>query len=195
MYTTKALILSRERIRDRQIRTVVFSRDYGKITLWEQKDQWADIGICVECVIDRSGRENRVKKMTLLSYPKTGENWSYRDTLHYMQIFKILRDILPDGLIIEDIFDDVEEMIRECSKPKQNFIAEKREIFQIIQARILKKSGYLSESFFLSDSVCRILFERLCTSSMKSILSSKKLTPPIINSLEKSILHAFYSYT
>ena len=67
MYSLRAIVLAKQVIRDSQIRILLFTLEYGKITVWGKKGMNADIGTLVEVLIDRKKQENSITGMTLLS--------------------------------------------------------------------------------------------------------------------------------
>lgn len=53
MFRTAAIILYTQKIRDTQTRVVLFTYDFGKITVWYKKHTCPDIGTIIEAHIER----------------------------------------------------------------------------------------------------------------------------------------------
>jgi UDP-N-acetylglucosamine transferase subunit ALG13 len=53
VYRAQAIILYKQILRDHQVRIVLFSEEYGKITAWAKSSDGGDIGSIAEILIER----------------------------------------------------------------------------------------------------------------------------------------------
>ena len=112
MYTFDAIILEKQIIREKNIRIIVLSKDYGKITLWYKKQLTGiDIGDIARVVVKRNNSVNTLKsidgKLHLIH-----KNWTYETLVAFLGILKILKNCTADSDISPQIFTDYESTMR-----------------------------------------------------------------------------------
>ncbi|GAB0174797.1 MAG: hypothetical protein HHAS10_06760 [Candidatus Altimarinota bacterium] len=197
MYTLNAIVLSKQLIRDNQVRVILFTEDYGKITAWTKKPySISDIGSLTEIVIERKKQENIIHSITPLHTPKN-EGWNYKTTLEYLTLFQLIRESLPEGMSQKDIFHDIKEIISHLSSIDLYFQSSTNKTLQLFilsKARILKRQGFLREELFLNSKVLSNIFQRLDVASMKSMINSREIHLPTLKEIEYAISEGIHTY-
>ena len=188
VFRTDAIILYKQKIRDTQTRVVLFTYDFGKITVWYKKSVCPDIGTIIEAHIERKWSINH-----LISYDTSGfweqESPCYEETIHILHIFHTLYDTLPDGVSHTHIFEDLRYLLTHFAS-----LGHRYQSLLLFHSRILKQLGYMKESLFSLDTITRYVYKNIDTSSMKSITSSMKLEITHIECLQIAILEAKNTY-
>lgn len=189
MYRIQAIILYKQIIRDDQIRIILFSEEYGKITAWEKWNSWWDIGSRVEVLIDRKDGQNKIKKLDILSLPSL-DSWSYESVLEYLYLMQILYDTLPEWAEQRGTYRDVSECI--CSI---DALVWKVGILLSMQVRVLKNMWYLNISFFSWFQTLSEWYKTIHSISMKSMLSDTTLCDTHRDAIKTAILEARHTYS
>lgn len=189
MYRVNAIILYRQAIRDNHIRTVLFSEEFGKITAWEKRQEIWDIGNRVEVLIDRIGWQNQIKKLDITNILSL-DTWSYDEVIEYLILLQILYEALPEWGEQRYLYRDMREFLDVI-----NTNVWKVCILYIMQARILKRLGYLSKSYYEWTSHLMNLYESMTQVSMKSMLHKIESDSLSLWPIKKSILEARHTYT
>lgn len=95
MFRAHALVLNIQKIRDQQIRIILFSHEYGKIHCWSKKELSIDIGNLVDIYGERKGSENHIKSAETIGsineYLK-----SFTETNQYLRLMENLGKVLPE---------------------------------------------------------------------------------------------------
>lgn len=95
------------------------------------------------------------------------------------------------------IFDDTKETIEYLSnidynnKPNNTRLVQ---LFILMKARLLKKQWYLREELFLNKNTLPIIYKRLDTASMKSMITSKDIHVNILEEIEYAIFEWIHTY-
>jgi len=95
MFRSKGIVLNIQKIRDNQIRIVLFTREYGKITCWSKKQISADIGCIISIFIERKGNQNLLKTHETLA--SAGDMFQkYDEVICFLQLLDSLNLMLPE---------------------------------------------------------------------------------------------------
>ena len=197
MYTLRAILLSKQTIRDNQIRVVLFTQEYWKITAWSKKSySLSDIWDVAEILIERKKQENIIHNVTPIFIPKN-DGWNYRVTIEYLTLFHMLKESLPEWVEHREIFNDTKETIEYLSKVEHDTILNNSQLVQLfilMKARLLKKQWYLREELFSSSYSLPIIYSRLDTASMKSMIYSKEINQPLLWEIEYAVHEWIHTY-
>ncbi len=189
MYRVQAIILYRQIIRDNQIRTVLFSQDFWKITTWEKWHHWGDIWSNIEALIERAQWQNQLKKIDIIHIPSLS-GWSYEEVAEYLHLFQILYSALPDGVEHLWLYRDIYFFINNIDS-----VVWKVYFITYMQARIMKNLWYLNKSYYSSSSLLSEFYRLTLSWSMKSMLSEKTLSHDEYAIVRSSILDARHTYS
>jgi recombinational DNA repair protein (RecF pathway) len=192
VYTIKTILLARQIVRDKQIRTTLFTREYGRITAWEKKATWWDIGSLVEMTIDRTHGKNTVTKLSPLNVTDTTD-WCYRDVIEFLSLFQIVKMCIPEWVEHHDIFSDLTSLIWHLSQ-RGEWDTSRASVFLLIQTRILKKLGTLTDTYY-QGSRLRYIYDQIAEKDITHILLSWPLSEEEQRSLHTSIREALHTYS
>ena len=189
MYRVQAIILYRQIIRDNQIRTILFSQDFGKITVWEKWHQGGDIGSSIEALIERTHWQNQLKKIDILRIPSLS-GCSYEEISEYLHLFQILYTALPDGVEHLSIYRDIFYFINTIDS-----IVWKVYSIVYMQARLMKNLGYLDSTHYKVSRDLLEFYTSTLSWSMKSMLWEITLASSDYAIIRSSILDARHTYS
>lgn len=185
MFRTHAIILSTKKIRDQFTRVVLFTKEYWKINSWHKKGVLPDITSLCEIQIERENGFNIIKNVEKIQCISDFNISTYTDIHEFLEIFHILSLLLPDSSEHQSMFDDIKELLT------LDFIETKpSEFYTMIQARILKKLGYLDRSRFEETPLHRYIYDHLERVSIIAMSHSKPIPESIITSIRISILES-----
>ena len=188
MYRVQAIILYRQIIRDNQVRTVLFSHDFWKITAWEKWHQWWDIWSTVEVLIERASWQNQLKKIDIQKTP-SHSGWSYEELSEYLYLFQMLYMSLPDWVEHLGLYKDLI-----CFLHSIDSIVWKVYFITCMQARIMKNLGYLDNSYYSKNPILLKFYKDTLSWSMKSMLWENTLSSVEYILIRSSILEARHTY-
>jgi hypothetical protein len=188
VFTSEAIILRTQKIRDTQIRVLVFTREYGRISCWFKKREFPhDIGDIVSVNIDRIGKENMLKKVECR---KTihGNSWQYTTIIPFLEILRIFYELLPDSVPHTAIFDDYLWLVDRLRS------GDALSLFHYIlfQFRILKILGYIDHSGLQGDPRMSYIHDNITTVSIRKLLETTSLRPGERELLQKMNWEALY---
>lgn len=189
MYRVQAIILYRQIIRDNQVRTVLFSHDFWKITVWEKWHQWWDIWSTVEALIERVSWQNQLKKIDIQRTPSLS-GWSYEELAEYLYIFQILYITLPDWVEHLTLYKDLLYFLHTIDS-----LVWKVYLVTYMQARIMKNLWYLDSSYYWANPILAGFYKHILSWSMKSMLYENHIPKSEYNIIRSSILEARHTYT
>lgn len=189
MYRVQAIILYRQTIRDNQSRTILFSQDFWKITTWEKWNQGWDIWSTIEALIERIRWQNHLKKIEILNVPSLS-GWSYEEVAEYLYIFQMLYSALPDWVEHLWLYRDIHYFTSMV-----NSLVGKVCFITYLQARIMKKLGYLDTSRYSKNILLSEFYTSTLSWSMKSMLLEWSIPPLEYSIIRSSILDARHSYS
>ncbi|MBP6981860.1 recombination protein O N-terminal domain-containing protein [Candidatus Gracilibacteria bacterium] len=187
MFRVKAIIIHKQKIRDGQIRVVIFTKEFGKITAWHKKQICPGIGSMNEIHIERNGGQNHIKNIETIQ-SISGETWKYEEVIEFLRILQTLYELLPDSSEHITIYEDIEKMlffIQEANLKIQTLF--------LTHIRILKKLGSLKEEIFSEVDILRYIYINIDKKSMESILGSNTIDEMHINILKKAVEESRYS--
>lgn len=188
MFRARALVLNIQKIRDQQVRIILFSYEFGKIHCWIKKDPWVDIGNLVSVVLERKWNENHTKSIEVTAsiedYLKT-----YDEVTSYLYFIQKLNKILPEWVEQKNIYTDIERIfsILSTKKPWVWII----QLIILLNIRILKMLWYLDKSLFIHSSVLLYIFEYIDLRSIDALYNGKNLDDPLLEEL-RTILEKTY---
>jgi hypothetical protein len=106
VFKTEAIILSIDTIRDNNIRIVVLTKEYGKISCWYKKKQFShDIGDIVFLIIERTAGTNTVKYTENIMSPRE-ESWNYAKITTFLESLALMHTLLPEMSPYLSVFQD-----------------------------------------------------------------------------------------
>ena len=112
MYTFNAIILEKNVIREKHIRIIVLSKEYGKITLWYYKQlTGVDIGDIARFVVKRDKSINIIKNIDTKKH-LLGNKWNYETLIHFLELLKILKVCTMEDSNIPHIYNDYENIFK-----------------------------------------------------------------------------------
>jgi recombinational DNA repair protein (RecF pathway) len=190
VYRVQAIILYKQIIRDNQIRIILFSAEYGKITTWWKWWDNVDIGSIVEVLIERKNGQNILKKIDT-SLCSGVSWWNYEEILGYLEVLSTLYEALPDGSEHRRLYQDTISFIREI----QNTKVWKVWLLILMQARIMKILGYLSPAIYSMNTELNIIYSDYLSGSMKSMLSGLAISTWNYTHIKNSVLEARHHYS
>lgn len=190
MFRAHALVLNIQKIRDQQIRIILFSHEYGRIHCWSKKELSIDIGNLVEVYGERKWSENHIK-----SADTTGSIneylQKYSETTRYLRLMENLGKILPEGVENPLLYNDIVNFIDFIRLQKNTYTW----IFQLIillHIRIFKKLGFLREELFWSSWVLIYIYENIDKKSIYDLWNSKELKESERISLENILQETYH---
>ncbi len=112
MYTFDAIILEKNIIREKQIRLVVLTKDYGKITLWYHKQlTGVDIGDIARIVARREKSVNYIRTIETKKY-LLSKKWNYETLFSFLTLLKIFKICIASDEGSAQIFTDYEKILQ-----------------------------------------------------------------------------------
>jgi hypothetical protein len=106
VFKTEAIILSIDTIRDNNIRIVVLTKEYGKISCWYKKKQFPhDIGDITFLTIERTAATNTIKYTESIMSPRE-ESWSYSKITTFLESLALMYTLLPEMSPYLSVFQD-----------------------------------------------------------------------------------------
>ena len=106
MFKTESIILSVDTIRDSNIRVVLLTKEYGKISVWYKKKQFPhDMGDIIFTTIDRQGSLNLLKYTESMMSPRE-EQWSYQKIRIFLESIALIHALAPEMAPYMNIFRD-----------------------------------------------------------------------------------------
>lgn len=187
MFRVHAIIIHKQKIRDGQIRVVLFTKEFGKITTWYKKQTCPWIGSVNEIHIERNGWQNHIKNIETI-HTISWERWKYEEVMEFLRILQTLYELLPDSSEHITIYEDMEKMLF--------FIEESNSKVQTLfftHIRILKKLWSLKEDMFTGENILRYIYIHVDKKSMESILRSNTINIWHIHTLKKAVEESRYS--
>jgi len=184
MYTLDAIILDIQSIRDKQVRLVLFTREYGKISAWIYKNiSGVDIGDIAHVVIERRESINRIRHIES-RYFIGKKRWTYAPLISFLEILKTLYHHTSDEDIHMHIFDDYLVLLQDvtaCTEEDHSLL---------VQTRFLKMLGSLDPQFFHASRVLQYIYNTISTTPLERILASRALHEEEKKILRAAHLHA-----
>ena len=182
MFRTEAIILHTQAIRDNQVRLIVFSKEFWKVTIWQKRKLIPEIWSICELTIERKWKENILQSIEIQRiFP--GDGQEYKIVLEFLELLSSLYHSLPEGLCLEHIYQDCHELISNLSDQGKN----NHDILMLTHFRILKKLWYIGEPEN-GNEVISYVYQEVSIKSMKSILCTKPLNLSIKLYLQSAIL-------
>lgn len=109
MYTFNAIILDKQVLREKHIRIVVLTQEYGRITLWYKKQlSGVDIGDIARIVVKRENSINIAKSIETKFY-LIQKKWNYETLVHFLDVVKTLKICTADQDASPALFQDYEK--------------------------------------------------------------------------------------
>lgn len=188
MYTFDIIILEKNIIREKQIRIVALSKEYGKITLWYKKQlTGVDIGDIARVVVRRDNSVNHIKtidtKLFLLN-----KKWTYDSLFAFLSLLKTLKFCIPNEDISSQIFVDYENTLRNMTESIS------LDACNLLQMRIFKNLGSLNPEFFQRDAILRYIYNNISETPLERILRAQPLRDEHRAIIEKSNLFSLATF-
>lgn len=188
MYRIKAIILNITHFPNGQIRFILLTQDYGKITAWWKKRTLfgVDMGDIVEVIISRKTQKNTIKSLdVILSWWPKGI--SYKTAYAFLDTLRIIDEVTMPNEECKDIYDDTHGLI---------FIAHSSilcvEQYSIFQMRILRRIGSMDGHFFTSCPILKYVYNNISHVPLSKVVHTKKLESHQIRAIQKANLHSLY---
>ena len=135
-----------------------------------------------EVQIERENGFNVIKGIEKVRRISEDHIQTYIDIRKFLEIFQILYTFLPDTGEYKSIFEDIEVVFF-----LESITAVHSEFYTLVQARILKKLGYLDRSRFEKTHLYEYLYDKLEKVPIHAISKSKPLDPEMFATLTLSI--------
>lgn len=188
MYTFDAIILEKNILREKQIRIVVLTKEYGKITLWHKKHiTGVDIGDIARVVVRRENSMNYIKSIDTKLY-LIHKKWNYNSLFSFLSLIKTLRFCVASEESSSQIFSDYERVLRIMGDSIS------LDCCQLLQMRIFKHLGSLNPDFFQEDAVLRYMYQKITETPLERILKAQPLQSHHKEIIEKSNLFSLSSF-
>lgn len=169
MYTFDAIILEKHILSEKNIRIVVLTQDYGKITLWHKKPiTGVDIGDIARVVIRREQSVNRIKSIESRLH-LIQKKWTYSTLFAFLEVIKTLKLCTADQDAAPQIFADYQKTLLtmgDCISCDH---------CQLLQMRIFKHLGSLNPDFFSGDVILEYMYRHIAHTPLERILQSQSL--------------------
>ncbi|MBB1554135.1 hypothetical protein HG442_001845 [Candidatus Gracilibacteria bacterium] len=188
MYTFDAIILEKNILREKQIRIVVLTKEYGKITLWHKKQiTGVDIGDIARVVVRRENSMNYIKSIDTKLY-LIHKNWNYNSLFSFLSLIKTLRFCVASEESSSQIFSDYECVLRITGDSIS------LDCCQLLQMRIFKHLGSLNPDFFQEDAILRYMYQKITETPLDRILKAQPLQSHHKEIIEKSNLFSLSTF-
>ncbi|PID83969.1 hypothetical protein CSB09_03575 [Candidatus Gracilibacteria bacterium] len=188
MYRIQAIILDKKKIREKQMHITLFSREYGKISVWYYKKHFSgDIGDIISCIVERKTTINTVKSYQIKNH-LIRKKWTYAPLLQFLCIVKSIDQAFADYDTAEYIYDDYTTALK--ATPEQ--ISYDQSL--LLQMRILKYTGLLDPNFFSNDPVLEYMYKQITKTPLERILKTKPLKKTWQSTIEKSNLYTLSEF-
>ncbi len=199
MYRTQGVILYKQKIRDNQIRIVIFTREFWKVTCWSRKTIPSDIGNRVSLIIDRKNGMNILHTMeTIDSFDSIFS--SYDEIITFLAVIHSLYKLLPESMEHRSIYDDMIQSIEVFATKKWNEVRTEKtkewivQFFILLHIRILKKLWFLRDELFHISDVLRYIYIQIDIKNIQQISLGKILHDDSLLKLREIILHTHHSF-
>lgn len=188
MYTFDAIVLEKTIIREKNIRVVVFTRDYGKVTIWYKKQlTGVDIGDIARVVIKRENAINIAKSIETKHYLMS-KKWTFETLFAFLCLLKTIKLCTADEVLSPQIFDDYEKSLKIFS---ENFSLNAILLFEM---RLFKNLGSLNPDFFREDKILSYIYDKISSTPLERILKSQKLQENHQEIIKKSNLFSLSTF-
>lgn len=188
MYTFDAIILEKQFIREKHIRIVVLSKEYGRITLWHKKQLTGiDLWDIARIVVSRNNGVNNIKSIAWKIHV-IHKKWSYDNLIAFLTILKILKYCTVDSDMYPQIFSDYEGVL------KWMWDSISLDCCSLLQMRIFKHLWSLNPDFFAQDSVLQYVYDNISSTPLEKILKSQPLRSDHKTIIERSNLFSFSTF-
>lgn len=188
MYTFDVIILEKNIIREKNIRIVVLSKDFGKITLWYKKQlTGVDIGDIARVVVKRENSLNIAKSIETRHYLMS-KKWNFETLFAFLSLLKTIKICTADEDVVPQIFSDYEKSLKNFS---EDFSLDAILLFEM---RLFKHLGSLNPDFFKGDQVLHYIYEKISLTPLEKILKSQKLQEKHKKIIEKSNLFSLSTF-
>lgn len=180
MYTFDAIILEKNIIREKHIRVVVLTGEYGKITLWYNKQlTGVDIGDIARIVVRRDNAVNHIKSIDTKKY-LMAKKWNYDSLFAFLMLLKTIKNCVLSEDVSSLVFADYKKTIDAMGDEISS------DCSLLLQMRIFKQLGSLNPDFFQKDSVLWYMYEKITSTPLEKILRSQPLKSHHKEIIEKS---------
>lgn len=188
MFRTKAIVIRKQKIRDRSIRLCFLTEEYGKIYGWyKKKDCPIDIGSLCDIIIERKESTNIIHTIEWCWSPLQ-VSWKYKELFSYLEIVSILGFLSSENTPEKSIIDDYKAM----TKSIDGHDTEKK--LTLFLCRFMKKSGILSEALFWSSYELEKIYTYIDISPIDRVLYSEKVEHTLIPLIQTSLRHSLQSW-
>lgn len=188
MYTFDAVILEKTIVREKNIRLVVLSKDYWKITIWYKKQlTGVDLGDIARIIVKREWSIN-IAKTIETKYYLMAKKWNFETLFAFLSLLKTIKVCTADEDSAEKIYTDYEKSLKFFS---ENFSIDS---ILLLEMRLFKHLGSLNPDFFQSDAVLEYIYNKISTTPLEKILKSQKLQNKHQEIIKKSNLFSLSTF-
>ncbi len=194
MYRAQWILLYKQKIRDNQIRIILFTREFGKVTCWSKKPIQSDIGNIVSLMIDRKNGMNLIHSIDT-THSIDDIFSTYEEIMTFLSVVHSLYILLPESMEHRSIYDDI---VRSLEVWKREWSLENIRVwivqfFILIHIRILKKLWFLRSELFHISEVLGYIYAQIDQKNIYQISASKILPDISLSKLREIILHTHHS--
>lgn len=187
MYKFDAIILEKNILREKHIRIVVLSRDYGKITVWSKKPiNGVDIWDIAQLVVKRDNNINTLKSISSKHYI-INKSWNFESIYTFLTLIKTLSFCTAESEIASHIFDDYKTTISTLDSIQIDHCL-------LLHMRIFHYLWSLNSAFFEKDPILYYMYQNIATAPIAKILQTKPLKDAHRNAIEKSNQFSFSTF-
>ncbi len=189
MYSIQAIILNKRYIREKQFHITLFSREYGKISVWCYKKHFSwDIWDIISCSVERKNNINKLKNFSIRHH-LIKKHWEYTTLIQFLYTIKSISEVFAEYDNASYIYDDYTITLKNTGES----ISYDQSL--LLQMRILKYSGLLNPSFFENDPVLDYIYKNITKTPLSKILSAKSLKETQKEIIQKGNLYTLAQFS
>lgn len=188
MYTFNAIILEKQILREKHIRIVVLTKEYGRITLWYRKQlTGVDIGDIARIVVRRENTMNIVKNIETKEY-LIRKKWDYETLFTFLSLLNTLKICTADEDASPELYNDYENTLKIMGESISV------EACLLLQMRIFKRLGSLNPDFFQEDAILRYMYAKISSTPLERILKHQNIKHEHRDIIQKSNLFSLSTF-
>ncbi len=191
MFKTEAIILFIEVIRDNNIRIILLTKEFGKVSCWYKKKQFLyDIGDIVFVILERNNSINLIKHIESKNSPRE-EHWTYAKISIFLENLSMMYELLPEESPYETVFQDYRWLLIHMQSAKTLH----EHHYLLFQFRFLRTLWYIGKEDLQNTPILRYIFENILKTPLNQLLRSKELNWEDAKTIEMKNKEIFYRST
>jgi len=177
VFCVEGVVLKRVFYRDKKVLYAIFSKEYGKITVWAKQNKFgcfADIGAIINCSVTTRRSINEASAVKI-KQSVNAEQLHYEEVFHLLQLLAMYDTLLPENLPYHNLYVDYIHAMSTLENPKYNHLA-----IELLKLKIIKMTGIGDLEIIDRHEEIKKIYAHIETKRMSGL--------PLQEFLEKNIL-------